>query len=137
MAFGEARKKKLGRPKNVPNKVTQETVRRALDTGALPSEQLLKLGRLAIGMVAKLQEYLAIGRPGEKPDEFAAKLMSKAHEEYKAWFALAIDANNKASPYFSYRLAAVKVERGVPDLAALTDDELHEVERVAELLTAG
>lgn len=131
MAFGEKRR---GRPPNRPNKVTAETVKRALETGKLPSDQLLTLGRLAVGMASRLQAALGLSDP--KLDLNVA-MNSKAWEEFKAWVQLAIDANTKAAPYFSYRLATLKLERGIPDLSAMSDDELDEVERVAGLLTAG
>ena len=137
MAFGDARKTepkpvKRGRPKNSPNKVTQERVRRALESGPLPSDQLLTLGRLAVGMASRVQAALQMGTV-----DLDTVMKSKAWEEFKEWVRIAIDANNKAAPYFSYRLAALKLERGLPDLSALSDDELDQVERVTNLLTTG
>lgn len=131
MAFGDARKAKRGRPKNSPNKVTTERVKRALEGGPLPSDQLLTLGRLAMGMASRLQAALNMGDPKVTLDMVMA---SKAWGEFKEWVRLAIDANNKAAPYFSYRLASLKLERGLPNLADLSDDELDQIENVAGIL---
>lgn len=134
MAFGEKRKAARGRPKNSPNRVTKERVRRALDTGILPSDQLLNIGRLAVGMASRLQAALNMGPPGSDLTEI---MKGKAWEEFKEWVRLAIDANTKAAPYFAYRLASLKLERGLPNLTDLSDDELDQVERVASLIAAG
>ena len=114
--------------RNRPNKVTTETVKRALEGGPLPAEQLLTIGRLCMGMMARMQQLV-----GEINETSMAK---RAYAEFKEWTRLATDANTKAAPYFSYRLAAVKLERGVTDLASLTDDELDTLERAAGIATS-
>lgn len=119
--------------RNRPNKVTAGAVKRALEGGPLPAEQLLTLGRLAMGMCARLQPKV---EPTDKvPLETIMK--TSAWTEFKEWVRLAIDANNKAAPYYSYRLAAVKLEHGVPDLASLTNDELDTIERAAGIVAPG
>jgi hypothetical protein len=116
----------MARPKNKPNKVTREAVARALEGGPLPSDQLLTIGRLCMGMMARMQQLA-----GEINVESLGKA---AYTEFKEWARLAIDANNKAAPYFAYRYSAVKLEQGVPDLSGMTNDELNEVERTARLI---
>jgi hypothetical protein len=118
-----------GRPKNRPNKVTTETVRRALETGPLPAEQLLTLARTAVGMASKFQPRFT-GAEGEV-EAFA---LSPLNAEFKEWMRLSIEASKAAAPYFNYRLTALKLEGGVPDLSVMSDDELNAIERTARLI---
>jgi len=102
----------------VPNKVTAESVRRALDGGPLPPENLLTLGRICMGMVARFQP---------REDNPLANMA-----EMREWTRLAIDANKAAGPYFAYRLAAIKHIHQHADLGRLSDEELRRLEQIAE-----
>lgn len=122
-----------GRPRNTPNKVTAEKVRRALDSGPLPNEELLNLGRMARGVASRLQTELGMAAPGFK---FADVLGTKLYAELKEWMKLGGTLFASAAPYYCYKLTSMKVTGAVPDLAGMSDDELDQVERVNQLIAA-
>lgn len=122
-----------GRKKGTPNKVTQQQVKRALESGPLPSEELLNLGRMARGVASRLQTELGMAAPDFK---FAEVLGTKLYAELKEWMKLAGNICSAAAPYYAYKLASMKITGAITDLSGLTDDELDQVERVNQLIAA-
>jgi hypothetical protein len=105
-----------------------------MDTGPLPSEELLSLGRFARGVASRLQVELGMGAPDFK---FSAVLGTKLYDELKDWMRLAGQLCAAGAPYYAYKLATMRVTGALPNLAAMSDDKLDEIERVASLLADG
>lgn len=104
-----------GRQKGKPNKSNEVRTERARSTGALPSENMLTIARNFMALAAKYQP-----RPGNVD----------AHEgKYAEFMKMALDANNKAAPYFEQRLASVSHTHRF-DLSDCTDAELEILERI-------
>lgn len=115
----KGRKPGPGRPKNRPNKVTTEAVKRALDSGPLPAENMLAIARTCMGMASRYQRLV-----GEDITKASEATLAK----FKEWLQLTLQANAAAAPYYNYRLSALKIEDRRVDLTQLTDKELEQFE---------
>lgn len=118
MAAHPGQRKIGGRKPNTPNKFSSARAERAAKEGPLPPDNLLAIARHAMAMAMRYR--LTADNP--EADK----------TEHKAWMQIALDANNKAAPYFSPRMSAMHITHKHLDLSQLSDDELTAIEAVIE-----
>src|SRR5258707_801897 len=116
-----------GRPPNTPNKINAARQQIARQAGFEPDRNFMVITGNCLSMAARYQPEITNRETGEKRanPEFD-------ENKYEKWMRLALDANNKAAPYFIQRLAAVHHIKHDFDLTKLSDAELKFLIEIAE-----
>jgi len=106
-------KNKGGRPRNQPNRLSQELIRQAKQDGDLPHEILLKLARgqpIRIKRINKQTGLFEINEEGHFIVDWLQPGLSEV-----------IDCAKAAAPYFAPKLSTVEMIQGV------SDDDLNRI----------